>query len=72
LDAVAELIAGRFARRLGPTKSVGMSQVRLVGAVCWSGGESGLLGELVEGVLVGAGCGVQPGRFGWVGVGELG
>jgi hypothetical protein len=35
-------------------------------------GESGFLGELVEGVLVVAGGGAQSAGCGWVGVGELG
>lgn len=37
-----------------------------------SGCEVGVVGELAEGSLVGAGCGAQAGRRGWVGVGEFG
>ena len=32
----------------------------------------GVAGEVVEGGLVGAGCGAQPGGGGWVWVGEFG
>lgn len=31
-----------------------------------------LVGEFVEGGLVGAGCGAQPRRPGWTGIGHLG
>ena len=37
-----------------------------------SGGESGLMGELVECSLVVAGGGAQVAGRGWIGIGELG
>src|SRR5262249_41625870 len=37
-----------------------------------SGCEVGVAGEVVEGGLVGAGCGAEPGGGGWGGVGEFG
>src|SRR5215213_11173072 len=51
---------------LRPTKSARSSQV------WWSCGESGVLGELIEGVAVVAGGGAQRAGRGRVGIGELG
>jgi hypothetical protein len=47
-------------------------EVGLIESGLVSCGESGLLGELVEGVLVVAGGGAQGAGGGWVGIGELG
>lgn len=47
-------------------------EVGMIESSLCSGGESGFLGELVEGVLVVAGGGAQPGRLRRVGIGECG
>jgi hypothetical protein len=55
-----------------PARRARADEVGLIESGLVSCGESGLLGELVEGVLVVAGGGAQGAGGGWVGIGELG
>lgn len=84
-DTTAELLGGRWysteelANLLEGLDGVAVMIESIVGVWVasgrWcreSGCEVGVVGEFAEGGLVGAGCGAQPRRCGWVWVGEFG